>query len=191
MNIHTFCSIFILNKPGGSIFEHESLNFQTSFEKESSQLNTSENAALKRRLAIFYSPRQHSLAHYCCKRSRWISCCAGQKDKLCLKEPKMWKTVRKRSLSHAAAQSTTTIGQFEEISWWIWNIHIKANTIIISFDQWSLYVAIFKKNQTLIVVGYENCIMLRMVVMSNTQRLERQVSSSAVELFLPKNEAPA
>ena len=129
-----FCSIFILNKPGGSIFEHESLNFQTSFEKESSQLNTSENAALKRRLAIFYSPRQHSLAHYCCKRSRWISCCAGQKDKLCLKEPKMWKTVRKRSLSHAAAQSTTTTGQFAGISWWIWNIHIKANTIIISFD---------------------------------------------------------
>ena len=37
----------------------------------------------------------------------------------------------------------------------------------------------------------ENCIILRMVVMSNTQRLERQVSSSAVELFLLKNEAPA
>ena len=71
MNIHTFfSSIHILNKPCGFIFEHESLNFQTSFEKESSQLNTSENAALKRRLAIFYSPRQHSLAHYCCKRSR-------------------------------------------------------------------------------------------------------------------------
>ena len=37
----------------------------------------------------------------------------------------------------------------------------------------------------------ENCIILKMVVMSNTQRLERQVSSSAVELFLLKNEAPA
>ena len=114
----------------------EMSNCQTSFEKESSHLKTSENAALKRRLAIFYSPRQHSLAHYCCKRSRWISCCAGQKDKLCLKEPKMWKTVRKRSLSHAAAQSTTTIGLFEEISWWIRNIHIKENAIIISFDHW-------------------------------------------------------
>ena len=53
-----------------------------------------------------------------------------------------------------------------------------------------LYVDILKKIRRKMLLD-ENCIILRMVVMSNTQRLERQVSSSAVELFLLKNEAPA
>ena len=38
---------------------------------------------------------------HCCKRSRWISCCAGQIDKLCLKEPKMWQSVKKRPVPDA------------------------------------------------------------------------------------------